>query len=125
MSGNVATALPHNNEGAGPGQEVREGFRACTAGGVLKEGARQRGAGVNAGEASEGLGVDTGEERRILKADDALCRQVPITASEALFTGTRGLPAIHSSISDMMGIGHVPTGSIRIPGRTGDGGPRR
>ena len=33
-------------------------------------------------------------------------------------TGTRGLPAIHSSISDMMGIGHVPTGSIRIPGRT-------
>ena len=30
-------------------------------------------------------------------------------------TGTRGLPAIHSSISDMMGFGHVPTGSIGFP----------
>lgn len=39
-------------------------------------------------------------------------------------TGTRGLPAIHSSISDMMGFGHVPTGSIRMLGRTRCG-PRR
>ena len=39
--------------------------------------------------------------------------------------GARGLPAIHSSISDMMGFGHVPTGSIRLLGRTSSGGPRR
>jgi hypothetical protein len=51
--------------------------------------------------------------------------QVPITVQGGSVTGARGQPAIHSSISDMMGFGHVPTGSISFPGCTFVGGPRR
>jgi hypothetical protein len=86
---------------------------------VLQVSARQRGAGVNVGcKPPEGLGVDAGDERRILVKDDAyvLVLEVPIIVRGAL-SRARGQPAIHSSISDMMGFGHDPTGSIRFPGR--------
>ena len=42
-----------------------------------------------------------------------------------LCRGPGGQPAIHSSIPDMMGFGHVPTGSIRNDGHARAGGPRR
>ena len=45
-----------------------------------------------------------------------LVLEVPIMVRGAL-SRARGQPAIHSSISDMMGFGHDPTGSIRFPGR--------
>jgi len=75
---------------------------------------------------AEGCGVDPGGERRILFEDAAMsrCCEFPSVLGWVR-DGPVGQPAIHSSISDMMGFGHVPTGSIRNDGHTGIGGPRR
>ena|ERR1700694_3339363 len=65
---------------------------------------------------SEGLGVDADDEQRILEWTTPMgCYKFP-----SRFWGLSqvpGQPAIHSSIADMMGFGHDPTGSIRFPGR--------
>ena len=64
---------PFIHEGAGPCQGVREDFRTCAEGVVLKERARaSKEPGSTLAKPSEGLGVDAGDERRILRADDAL-----------------------------------------------------